>query len=112
LDARRSPCRIRSPKTPGVLQGADSAFAFIDAVFLATQGLPAYRFATPIGVTLSMGMPGGSVGQIGVSPLVKGLVTVPTFWYLAGRVSGFSSSTVIDAGHFACRVQRPTVIFN
>jgi len=37
---------------------------------------------------------------------------VPTFWYLAGRVSGFSSSTVIDAGHFACRVQRPTVIFN
>jgi MFS family permease len=67
-----------------LLQGAGSAFAFTGAVYLATHGLPAQRLATAIGVTQCLGMLGGSVGQIGVGPLVKGVITIPTFWYVSG----------------------------
>jgi MFS family permease len=67
-----------------LLQGAGSAFAFTGAVYLATHGLPAQRLATAIGVTQCLGMLGGTVGQIGVGPLVKGVITVPTFWYVSG----------------------------
>jgi MFS family permease len=67
-----------------LLQGAGSAFAFTGAVYLATHGLPAQRLATAIGVTQCLGMLGGSVGQIGVGPLVKGIITIPTFWYVSG----------------------------
>ena len=67
-----------------LLQGAGSAFAFTGAVYLATHGLPAQRLATAIGVTQCLGMLGGSVGQIGVGPLVKGIMTVPTFWVVSG----------------------------
>jgi len=66
-----------------LLQGAGSAFAFTGAVYLATHGLPAQRLATAIGVTQCLGMLGGSVGQIGVGPLVKGTISVPTFWYVS-----------------------------
>ena len=67
-----------------LLQGAGSAFAFTGAVYLATHGLPAQRLATAIGVTQCLGMLGGSVGQIAVGPLVKGIMAVPTFWYVSG----------------------------
>src|SRR5580692_10937771 len=67
-----------------LLQGAGSAFAFTGAVYLAAHGLPAQRLATAIGVTQCLGMLGGSVGQIGVGPLIKGGMTVPAFWYLSG----------------------------
>ena len=67
-----------------LLQGAGSAFAFTGAVYLASHGLPAQRLATAIGVTQCLGMLGGSIGQIGVGPLVKGVITVPTFWYGSG----------------------------
>jgi MFS family permease len=67
-----------------LLQGAGSAFAFTGAVYLATHGLPAQRLATAIGVTQCVGMLGGSLGQIGVGPLVKGIITVPAFWYVSG----------------------------
>jgi MFS family permease len=50
--------------TGRVLQGAGSAFAFIDAVYLATQGLPAYRFATPMGVTLAWACPADRLGKL------------------------------------------------
>jgi MFS family permease len=67
-----------------LLQGAGSAFAFTGAVYLAAHGLPAQRLATAIGVTQCLGMLGGSVGQIGVGPLVKGIIAVPTFWIVSG----------------------------
>lgn len=67
-----------------LLQGAGSAFAFTGAVYLAAHGLPAQRLATAIGVTQCLGMLGGSAGQIGVGPLIKGGMTVPAFWYLSG----------------------------
>jgi MFS family permease len=67
-----------------LLQGAGSAFAFTGAVYLATHGLPAQRLATAIGVTQCLGMLGGSIGQIAVGPLVKGIITVPVFWYVSG----------------------------
>lgn len=67
-----------------LLQGAGSAFAFTGAVYLAAHGLPAQRLATAIGVTQCLGMLGGSVGQLGVGPLIKGGMTVPAFWYLSG----------------------------
>ena len=69
-----------------LLQGAGSAFAFTGAVYLAAHGLPAQRLATAIGVTQCLGMLGGSVGQIGVGPLVKGTITVPTFWIVSGAL--------------------------
>ena len=69
-----------------LLQGAGSAFAFTGAVYLAAHGLPAQRLATAIGVTQCLGMLGGSVGQIGVGPLVKGTITVPTFWIASGAL--------------------------
>ena len=69
-----------------LLQGAGSAFAFTGAVYLAAHGLPAQRLATAIGVTQCLGMLGGSVGQIGVGPLVKGIITVPTFWIVSGAL--------------------------
>jgi MFS family permease len=69
-----------------LLQGAGSAFAFTGAVYLAAHGLPAQRLATAIGVTQCLGMLGGSVGQIGVGPLVKGIMTVPTFWIVSGML--------------------------
>jgi MFS family permease len=67
-----------------LLQGAGSAFAFTGAVYLASHGLPAQRLATAIGVTQCLGMLGGSVGQIAVGPLVKGMMTVPAFWHVSG----------------------------
>ncbi len=67
-----------------LLQGAGSAFAFTGAVYLAAHGLPAQRLATAIGVTQCLGMLGGTAGQIGVGPLIKGGMTVPAFWYLSG----------------------------
>ena len=67
-----------------LLQGAGSAFAFTGAVYLASHGLPAQRLATAIGVTQCLGMLGGSIGQIAVGPLVKGVITVPVFWYVSG----------------------------
>ena len=67
-----------------LLQGAGSAFAFTGAVYLASHGLPAQRLATAIGVTQCLGMLGGSIGQIAVGPLVKGIMTVPAFWYVSG----------------------------
>jgi MFS family permease len=69
-----------------LLQGAGSAFAFTGAVYLASHGLPAQRLATAIGVTQCLGMLGGSIGQIGVGPLVKGIMTVPTFWIASGAL--------------------------
>jgi MFS family permease len=69
-----------------LLQGAGSAFAFTGAVYLAAHGLPAQRLATAIGVTQCLGMLGGSVGQIGVGPLVKGIITVPTFWIVSSAL--------------------------
>src|ERR1700685_2324277 len=69
-----------------LLQGAGSAFAFTGAVYLAAHGLPAQRLATAIGVTQCLGMLGGSAGQIVVGPLIKGVMTVPSFWYLSGLV--------------------------
>ena len=69
-----------------LLQGAGSAFAFTGAVYLAAHGLPAQRLATAIGVTQCLGMLGGTAGQIGVGPLIKGVMTAPAFWYLSGLV--------------------------
>src|SRR5580658_5062427 len=69
-----------------LLQGAGSAFAFTGAVYLAAHGLSAQRLATAIGVTQCLGMLGGSVGQIVVGPLIKGVMTVSAFWYLSGLI--------------------------
>jgi hypothetical protein len=42
-----------------LLQGAGSPFSFTGAVYLAVRGLSANFLATAIGVTQSLGMPGG-----------------------------------------------------
>jgi MFS family permease len=67
-----------------LLQGGGSAFAFTGAVYLASHGLPAQRLATAIGLTQCVGMLGGSVGQLGVGPLIHGALSAPGFWLLAG----------------------------
>jgi MFS family permease len=71
-----------------LLQGAGSAFAFTGAVYLATHGFSARRLATAIGFTQCMGMLGGSVGQVGVGPLIHGPLAVPivSFWIGVGVV--------------------------
>lgn len=65
-----------------LLQGAGSAFAFTGAVFLATRGFAGGALATAIGVTQSFGMLGGSVGQLGVGPLIHGAIDWRGFWLL------------------------------
>lgn len=67
-----------------LLQGAGSAFAFTGAVYLATHGFSKTSLATAIGITQCVGMVGGTVGQIGVGPLVHGGMSVATFWMSLG----------------------------
>jgi MFS family permease len=67
-----------------LLQGGGSAFAFTGAVYLAAHGLSAQRLATAIGLTQCVGMLGGSVGQLGVGPLIHGALSAPAFWVVAG----------------------------
>jgi MFS family permease len=69
-----------------LLQGGGSAFAFTGAVYLAAHGLSAQRLATAIGMTQCVGMLGGSVGQLGVGPLIHGGMSTPGFWVLAGAL--------------------------
>jgi MFS family permease len=69
-----------------LLQGGGSAFAFIGAVYLASHGLPAGRLATAIGITQCVGMLGGSVGQLGVGPLVHGTLGIQGFWLAVGAI--------------------------
>jgi MFS family permease len=67
-----------------MLQGAGSAFAFTGAVYLASHGFSAQRLATAIGVTQCLGMLGGTIGQIGVGPLIHGGLSLPAYWVGAG----------------------------
>ncbi|HEY4144396.1 MFS transporter [Pinirhizobacter sp.] len=67
-----------------MLQGAGSAFAFTGAVYLASHGFSAQRLATAIGVTQCLGMLGGTVGQIGVGPLIHGGISLPGYWVGVG----------------------------
>jgi MFS family permease len=67
-----------------LLQGGGSAFAFTGAVYLAAHGLSAQRLATAIGLTQCIGMLGGSVGQLGVGPLIHGGLSTPGFWVIVG----------------------------
>jgi MFS family permease len=69
-----------------LLQGAGSAFAFTGAVYLASRGFSAQRFATAIGVTQCLGMLGGSLGQMGAGPLIHGPLSVGAFWSAIGIV--------------------------
>lgn len=69
-----------------LLQGAGSAFAFTGAVYLASHGFSAKSLATAIGFTQCFGMLGGSIGQIGVGPLIHGVVTIHQFWTGMGLI--------------------------
>jgi len=67
-----------------LLQGAGAKFAFVGAVYLATNGFPAKRLATAVGFTQCIGMLGGSAGQFGVARLIHGPITWQQFWLYAG----------------------------
>lgn len=75
---------ITAAVTGRLLQGAGSAFAFVGAVYLATQGLPARYLATAIGLTQMAGMLGGSAGQFAVAPLLRAPLSWQQFWIYAG----------------------------
>jgi MFS family permease len=78
-----------------LLQGGGSAFAFTGAVYLAAHGLPRERQATAIGITQCVGMLGGSVGQLGVGPLIHMGLGTPTFWTLIGTVVLLNAITLV-----------------
>jgi MFS family permease len=63
-----------------LLQGAGSAFAFTNAVYLAAHGFSARYLATAIGFTQCMGMLGGPAGQFVVGPMIERGLGVPTLW--------------------------------
>ena len=67
-----------------LIQGAGSGFAFVGAVYLATQGLPARYLATAVGITQMAGMLGGSAGQFAVAPLLSGPQSWQQYWIWAG----------------------------
>ena len=79
-----------------LLQGAGSAFAFTGAVFLATHGFSGKVLATAVGFTQCFGMLGGSAGQIGVGPLVHGLLDWRGFWVALG-VACFAVAAILFA---------------
>lgn len=55
------------------LIGLGSAFAFVGAMKLAAVWLPANRFATFAGLVTALGMVGGMVGDIGLTPIVSAI---------------------------------------
>jgi MFS family permease len=70
-----------------LLQGAGAAFAFVAAVYLAAHGLPARYQATAIGITQTLGMLGGSVGQLVTAPLIHGPLDWRQFWIWSAAVT-------------------------
>jgi MFS family permease len=70
-----------------LLQGAGAAFAFIAAVYLAAHGLPARYQATAIGITQTIGMLGGSAGQLVTAPLIHGPLDWQQFWIWSAVVT-------------------------
>jgi MFS family permease len=70
-----------------LLQGAGSAFAFTGAVYLAVRGFSANSLATAIGMTQSLGMLGGSAGQLVVGPFIQSGLDWKTIWITIGIAS-------------------------
>ena len=66
------------------LQGAGGVFAFVGAVYIATNNFPASKAATLIGATQMFGMAGGSAGQFVVGPIIAGGTPWSTFWSTMG----------------------------
>jgi len=66
------------------LQGAGGVFAFVGAVYIATNNFPASKAATLIGATQMFGMAGGSAGQFVVGPIIAGGTSWSTFWSAMG----------------------------
>ncbi|PWU16477.1 MAG: MFS transporter, partial [Verrucomicrobia bacterium] len=68
------------------LQGAGGVFALVGAVYLITRNFPASCVASFIGATQMFGMAGGSAGQFGVGPIIKGGLPWGRFWIYAGLI--------------------------
>jgi MFS family permease len=66
------------------LQGAGGAFAFVGAVYIATNSFAPSRAATLIGATQMFGMSGGSAGQFLVGPAIAAGVVWSQFWLAMG----------------------------
>ena len=73
------------------LQGVGGVFAFVGAVFIATNSFPPSRAATLIGATQMFGMAGGSAGQFVVGPLIAAGTAWYAFW------SGMGIAAVVIA---------------
>ena len=65
-------------------QGFGSAFAFVGTMFLAAEWFPASRLALLSGLTTSLGMAGGIIGNSGIARIVRNLG-----WQPALLVAGF-----------------------
>lgn len=75
------------------LQGVGGVFAFVGAVFIASNSFPASRAATLIGATQMFGMAGGSAGQFIVGPLIG----AGTPWYAFWAVMGVAALVIAAA---------------
>ena len=76
-----------NPTVAGIgrfLQGAGGVFAFVGAVYIATNNFPASKAATLIGATQMFGMAGGSAGQFVVGPIIASGTPWSTFWSAMG----------------------------
>lgn len=62
------------------IQGAGGVFAFLGALYIASNNFPASRAATLIGATQMFGMAGGSAGQFVVGPMIGGGLAWNHFW--------------------------------
>lgn len=75
---------VSAAATGRLLQGGGSAFAFVGAVYLASQAFPARYLATAIGLTQMAGMLGGAAGQFALAPLLGSVLSWQQFWIFAG----------------------------
>jgi MFS family permease len=68
-------------------QGAGSAFAFVDTVYLAAHGFSARLLATVVGTSQIFGMLGGACGKFLISPPIHDSNIGQHFWLVAGAVT-------------------------
>ncbi|MXN93120.1 MFS transporter [Flavobacterium sp. Sd200] len=77
-----------------LMQGMGSALAFPACVYLAARAFSPRHLATAIGATQSLGMIGGSAGQFLSAPILKGGVSLISFWIGFGLI-GFAIAALV-----------------